>query len=245
MIPGLEKVFPRVKDNLFHNAERFREINLIYSASVEAVIRKLVTVKGKELHLPVLKLLKTTALHTIIYEISRQYDFSAQQVEEVIKLLHAESGKYIQSATHRILRNRAWLIIAPLDGPGLQHYLIEENDRELVFAGGKLLIDRGGDQKNIPADQNIAMADASQIKFPLILRKWKQGDYFYPLGMQKKKKLSRFFIDKKLSMNEKENTWVIETGKKIIWVVGYRLDDRFKITDKTKTMFRFTLSTAK
>jgi tRNA(Ile)-lysidine synthase len=117
----------------------------------------------------------------------------------------------------------------------VENILINKEDKEIEFELGKLVI-KEKDSKffKIPSSNKSVVIDRKEVKFPLLLRKWKQGDYFYPLGMQKKKKLSKFFIDQKKSLVEKERMWVIESDKKILWIVGERIDDRFKITEKTK-----------
>jgi tRNA(Ile)-lysidine synthase len=113
-----------------------------------------------------------------------------------------------------------------------QIVVIEAKDETIKFAEGKLTFKRSAN-KEINASSDIAKLDVSQITFPPLLRKWKQGDYFYPLGMQKKKKISRFLIDQKVSLTDKEKVWVLEMNKKIIWVVGMRIDDRFKMGERT------------
>lgn len=235
LIPAMEEVFPSAKGNLTRNIHRFREIELLYEQAVQQHKKKLVEQKGKEYHIPVLKLLKTTPLETVLYEIIKDFGFTSQQVKEAAGLLDSESGKYVASSTHRIIRNRNWLIIAPVKSDEAAHILIEEKDTAIVFPAGALKLEQiAVSQFSIPDSAAIACLDVSLIQFPLLLRKWKTGDYFYPLGMKKKKKLSRFFIDQKLSLPEKEDTWVIEMNKKIVWIVGRRIDDRFKVKDATK-----------
>jgi len=250
LIPGLQKVFPQVAENLLNNIERFREIEILYQQSISLHKKKLLEPKGNEMHIPVLKLLKTQPLHTIVYEIIKDYGFTAHQTGEAIDLLKSESGKYIQSSSHRIIKNRNWLIISPNESTEASNILIEKGDKEIEFEQGKIAIEfLSATNYKLKTANSIAQIDAATIKFPMLLRKWKKGDYFYPLGMQSpsagqagKKKLSRFFIDQKLSVTQKEKTWVIEMNKKIIWVAGLRLDDRFKITDKTTAILRITLS---
>jgi tRNA(Ile)-lysidine synthase len=246
LIPDLQKVFPAVEDNLTGNIQRFREMQVLYNQSVDQHKQKLLEQKGAEFHIPVLKLLKTEPLSTIVYEIIKNFGFSANQTPEVIALLQSESGKYIQSSSHKIIKNRKWLIISPNQTTEAQNILIEKEDKEVAFVKGTLNFKRCSSVNGQLSTNNlIVQLDADAIVYPLLLRPYKQGDYFYPLGMDKKKKLSKFFIDQKLSLSDKENTWVIEMNKKIIWVVGLRIDNRFKILPSTKNILQLTLSVTK
>jgi tRNA(Ile)-lysidine synthase len=237
LIPSIQKVFPQVEDNLLNNIERFKETEILYQQAMDFHKKKLIEIKGDEIHIPVLKLLRTQPLKTIIYEIIKEYGFSAHQTEEVLHLLKSESGKYISSGTHKIIKNRKWIIIAPHNSKETSLIVINQEDKNVEFEMGKLRIEKCANTNSEPsADHRIATLDASNIIFPLLLRKWKQGDYFYPLGMQKKKKLSRFFIDQKMSLTQKEQTWIIESNRRIAWVVGKRIDDRFKITGNTSNI---------
>jgi tRNA(Ile)-lysidine synthase len=135
------------------------------------------------------------------------------------------------------LKNREWLIVSKTGEKQSNHFLIEENNDRIIFSNQLLTIERKPSPGKIDEDPAVALLDANAIKFPLLLRKKKPGDYFYPLGMTKKKKLSRFFVDQKLSLFEKENAWVLESDKKIIWVVGHRIDNRYKIKPNSSEIY--------
>ncbi|MEO7983658.1 MAG: tRNA lysidine(34) synthetase TilS [Bacteroidota bacterium] len=250
LIPAISNVYPQVNQNLQDNINRFKEIEKLYQLSVGELKKKICRQKGNEIHIPVKQLMGFNN-KALVYEIISPFGFTEKQVEEVVRLAESDSGKYIQSpgAAYRIIKHRRWFIISPVQDTGSKNIIIEAGDKETRFSSGTLGIET---TSNIPFDKlrvqpsnNIVSLDAKDIGFPLLLRKRKTGDYFYPLGMKKKKKLNRFLIDQRLSATEKENTWVIESDQRIIWVVGHRIDERFKLTDKTKQAICFTFLPAK
>lgn len=247
ILPAISKVYPSVKENLHDNISRFKEIENLYQLTVGELKKKICKKKGNEIHIPVKQLMSFNN-RALIYEIISQFGFHEKQVDELIKLANSDSGKYIRSPenSYRIIRHRHWFIISPVLATDSENIIIEEGLSSLQFAIGSLHIKATTTENcQLPAADSVACLDIKEISFPLLLRKWKTGDYFYPLGMKKKKKLSRFFIDLKISKTEKEKVWVIESSQRIAWVIGYRIDDRFKITDKTKSVLKLILQSEK
>jgi tRNA(Ile)-lysidine synthase len=236
LIPTLIPVFPEIHMNLEKNLHRFSEAYDLYHQAVERHKKRLLKPNGSEIHIPILLLRKTSPLQTIVYEIIKDYGFSSPQSEELIRLMDSVNGKYIISNSHRIIKNRRWLIIAPLENQTPSHIPVERTDSRIEYSGGHLQIEKIvlSETVLITKEPFFAWLDADKIQFPLILRRWKSGDYFYPLGMKKKKKLARFFIDQKLSKTAKEKIWVLVMDSQIIWVVGLRIDNRFCIGPSTK-----------
>jgi tRNA(Ile)-lysidine synthase len=139
---------------------------------------------------------------------------------------------------YRLLKNRNWLIISPVDIVDAVHILVEEDDCVVRCKDGVLKFEKIGVPPVLDQGSRVALLDGARVSLPLLLRPCRRGDYFYPLGMRKKKKLSRFFIDSKLSVADKERVWVLEMDKKIIWVVGMRIDDRWKLGPGTTDVLR-------
>lgn len=246
IIPALETVIPTIQENVFENTYRFAEVASLYKQAVNQQLEKLIEVRGNEKHIPVLKWKKVNPLHTITWEIIEPFGFTSAQITEVIKILDASNGSFISSTSHRIIKNRQWIIIAPLATNEAQHVLIEGIGSSSLLEGELTLSLHdfetvSNELTNIhltDKNKNIEWLDANAIQFPLLIRKWSAGDYFYPLGMTKKKKVSKFLIDARLSRTDKEKIWVIESNKKIIALLGLRIDNRFKFTHTTKQLLK-------
>ncbi|MEO6583654.1 MAG: tRNA lysidine(34) synthetase TilS, partial [Ferruginibacter sp.] len=172
VLPLIAEKFGAVNENIAANAERFRDIATIYQQAIDSTIKKLAIQKGEELHIPVLKLLQTPASKTVLFEIIRTHGFSTAQVDEAAKLLYSETGKYVNSITHRVFRYRQWLIISPLADLHSKCFIIEENDTSVSFEGSQLTFKKLPAQQKINNDPHNAMLNAKDIVYPLILRRW-------------------------------------------------------------------------
>jgi tRNA(Ile)-lysidine synthase len=247
ILPAIEKEFPQVLQNMQGSMQVFKDVAALYHESIEKKLKKLLVHDKDMQKVPVRKLENLEQAGTLLFEWLRPYGFTEGNSSEVYKLLKATNGSYVASASHRVIRNRAWLILAPLAQQTAALQVADALPFEMVMPDGKKLMMQaaklfkpGADIPRLPA--NEVLLDAAQVQFPFIIRPWKQGDYFYPLGMAKKKKVARFLIDQKLSPIEKENIWVVETNKRVCWIVGYRMDDRFKITGKTSQIIGISVS---
>lgn len=238
LIPHTETHIPTVKQNIYQNSLRFQEINEIYTQQVENYRKKLIEKRGTDWFIPIYKLENCTPLKTIFYELLKPFHFSIEQCEQAILLIKSEPGKKIENAQFRLWRDRNFFIIAPIESTKTQHIFIDEKNQ--TIQNQHFLIQTKIEeptQYQIKKNASIIQVDAGLLNFPLLIRPWKQGDYLYPLGMKKKKKISRILIDKKIPMHEKEKIWVVESSHKIVAIIGLQTDERFKITPKTKKIF--------
>jgi len=187
------------------------------------------------------KLMEHPDPKAVLYVLYKEYGFSSW--EDVYHLLDAQSGKQLFSNTHRLLKNRTTL--------QLYTYRKEIENKTTSFLISKEVKQHQGDfgtlsfnkvEGIVTALNTEIYVDVSKIDFPLTIRRWKEGDFFYPSGMQGKKKLSKFFKDEKLSLVAKENIWLLCTNNDIIWVIGHRADKRYTVTKDTVQIIKITYS---
>ncbi len=243
LLPAIEKVYPGTAQRIQDSIPRYAEAEQLYQQALAMHKQKLLNRQGNSVQIPVEALRKTVPLQTIAWEIFRNYGFSAAQLPELLRLLDSTTGRSVVSATHQVIRNRRWLLIAPINEPDTAVFTVDVLPESIqspffTFSAGLGMVPGSLKQE----DPSLAYVDAAALRLPLLLRRWKAGDYFYPLGMKKKKKLARFLIDQKLSKAAKENVWVLLSGDKIVWVCGLRIDDRVKVLPSTKSAVRLTFT---
>ena len=245
IIPALEKINPSVRKTLNENISRFAEIEKFYLGKIEEVknqIVKIIDDKDLQITVDIKQLLKHENHKIILYEILSDYGFNADTIDKIESCLQKNSGQIFYSEKYKVLHDRDLLIVSQKEYFSKETFFIQENDsniKEPVFLSIKKY-DFTNDFE-IKRLNNIAVFDADKLTFPLEIRHWKDGDSFVPFGMKGRKKLSDFFIDKKISRFDKEKIHILVSGEEVAWVMGLRSSESFKITPKTKKVLEITL----
>lgn len=181
-----------------------------------------------------------------MYEILSEYGFNETNINSICEAIddNNSSGKQFYSENYRLIIDRNHLLITRTEKENTpkQDYLLYDYQTNISSPIGiHLEILRDLKFIKIPKSKSIAMLDYDKLKFPLTLRHWKNGDYFIPFGFNGKQKLSDYFSNNKFSLLQKESQWLLCSGEDIVWVIGERIDDRFKITNKTQTIYKLEL----
>lgn len=242
VIPTLEETFPTLKQNIAQNIERLSQVYSIYQQQIETYKKILLEKRGKDFYIPILKLKLLQAQETILYEILKPFEFSFQQACQVLQLTERQSGTHVDTAQHRAIRHRNFIVITELESTASEQILITADTNQIVTSDFTLQIKQvDATGFKLTPSKLECHVDAKELEYPMLLRKWRQGDYMYPFGMTKKKKIARILIDAKVPLHEKEHIWVIESNQKIIWIVGLKTDNRYRIKPQTETIVSFSI----
>ena len=245
IIPLFEELNPAFRRNAAKTAAILKDTREVYQQKLEEIRSGVEMRERDNVLFPVSGIQALQPKLSLLFELFHPYGFNADQIEEIAGSLTGESGKSFFSKTHRLVKDRDRLILTEFSKEpecrGVRYYIDEHCsriDEPISLTFGRMDKDAAF---RFSTDPKVADLDYNQLQFPLILKKWERGEYFQPLGMSGLKKLSDFFIDEKLSIPEKEACWILYSGKKVVWVVGRRIDDRFKITHHTQQVLRIRL----
>lgn len=240
IIPQMEEINPSLKQTVCQEIERLKEAEMLYNERIEELKALLIEPIEGGFAIHIKQLMSRQYARTVLYEIMSPYGFSSQQIPLLEELMAEPSGKQIYSATHRVVKHRDKLLVCQITPENKTEYKIEKQTTQ-VEQPVKLTFSLIPKEKVVISKQkNRAYFDAGQIEYPLTLRPWREGDYFHPFGMKGKKKISDYFIDQKYSLLQKEQTYLLLSGKNVIWIVGERADNRFRITADTQQVFCVT-----
>jgi len=237
ILPKFEDINANFSRKMDENIRHLREVESLYKEVVATNLEGILTEKEGVIFVNITDLMRLSQTRLHLYELLTPYHFIADTIDKVYaQLKNPNSGKQFTSATHELLFDRNQILIrakSPIDKKVYHINCCQQVNEPIILIPQKLEA-----ITDLKTGQHSALFDFDKLKFPLKLRRWEKSDYFYPFGMQGKKKLSDFFIDQKLSNFDKENTWLLLSGDDIIWVVGQRADNRYKITKDTKSIYK-------
>lgn len=243
LFPLLKDLCPNFDTVIKKDIDRLRETEIVFRSVIERLRADIIEKESNICKINIDRLKKLHPIRILLYELLSEYGFNETDSNNVLASLDKESGKQFFSKTHRLLKDRNYLFITPLNADQHQERYLLNESQNMVNYPMHLIIETLEDLTfvNISKDRNIAMFDKDMLQFPLVLRHWKQGDAFVPFGMRKSKKLSDFFTSEKYSLIEKQQQWLLCSGNDIIWIVGRRTDNRYRISEKTKTILKIEI----
>jgi len=235
LIPLFREINPSFDSTIAETTQRLEEVSEIVNAFIAPVRDKNISKRNNLTVVKINDLPVQPFRRTLLYEIFRPFGVSASQLDDLEKLASGRSGSQLFTEKWRLVRSRNEIILSPRESDS-ESYIEIPSCKELSSLAWVLSAETEEVTAawKIAESPNIASLDASKISWPLIVRSHQKGDYFYPLGMKSRKKLSDYFIDRKYSLPEKEKKLVLESAGKIAWVIGDRIDNRFKITKSTE-----------
>jgi len=242
-IPVLKAINPSLEQTASHSFKHLEDIEKIYAWSIQHW-KQLVLRKNKEqIIIDLVELQAAPGYLTILYELIRPYGFQKDHVTMITSKDTKSSGAQFTSTDYRLLINRQQLIISPLGNIKSAPLLLTDDQTEVSHHDIQLQLEWDGTKpEQFGSEKNIAYLDQEKLQLPLQLRKWAPGDSFCPLGMNgKSQKIKDFFTNEKFSIYDKEQTWLLCSDETICWIVGHRIDNRFKVEDHTRRVLKITL----
>ncbi len=238
LVPILKEIHPNFLASFQKTQQYLQQANEMVDDAASILFSQVVKEKDDAFYFNIKKLIKLPNYKSYLYHWLKDFGFSAW--EDIYNLVDGQSGKQVFSNEFRLLKDRKYLILSSLiKEDTIDEYFIEKNQSE-VNIPLKLAICKVSDISL--ASNTIIFVDEDLLVFPLVLRKWKTGDFFQPFGMNgKEKKISKLFKDEKLSLLDKENTWLLCSNNQIVWVIGIRQDERYRIEKTTTNILKIQL----
>ncbi|XHR94647.1 tRNA lysidine(34) synthetase TilS [Mucilaginibacter sp. UC70_90] len=242
VVPKLKELNPSLEKTFENNLLHFRELEQLLEIKLDELRQTLPQIHDGVTYLPIAKVKKLTPKRLLLFKLLDEYGFNETTIGDLIASLDKHPGRVFESGTHTLLLDRDNIILKPKTTTQLAEVIINAADHEANFGVYKLNL-LHDDSPLIIKDNPLAVSiDANKLVYPLRMRCWHEGDHFFPLGMKGKKKLSDFFINQKVPLHQKEEIPVLVNGNgEIMWVGGYRPDERYKVSDNTKKVTIFEL----